>query len=102
MRKSWAARRDKQRGYGISCLLEHSGGTPTESAALNFTADNKLMVVLGVHSTGQGHATVYRRLAAERLGIPAHQAFVRQGGRAVGVGKGASVGQRSTMTAAAA
>jgi carbon-monoxide dehydrogenase large subunit len=101
-RKREAAKRGKLRGLGISCLLEHSGGTPTESAALNFTADNKLMVVLGVHSTGQGHATVYRRLAAERLGIPADQVFVRQGDTALGVGNGASVGSRSTMTAGAA
>jgi aerobic carbon-monoxide dehydrogenase large subunit len=101
-RKREAAKRGKLRGLGISCLLEHSGGTPTESAALNFTADDKLTVVLGVHSTGQGHATVYPRLAAERLGIPADQVFVRQGDSALGVGNGASVGSRSTMTAGAA
>jgi carbon-monoxide dehydrogenase large subunit len=101
-RKREAAKRGKRRGLGISCLLEHAGGTPTESAALNFTGDNMLMVALGVHSTGQGHATVYPRLAAERLGIPADQVFVRQGDSALGVGNGASVGSRSTMTAGAA
>jgi aerobic carbon-monoxide dehydrogenase large subunit len=101
-RKREAQKRGKRRGLGISCLLEHSGGTPTESAALNFTPENSLMVVLGVHSTGQGHATVYRRLAAERLGIPADRVFVRQGDSALGVGNGASVGSRSTMTAGAA
>ena len=101
-RRREAHKRGKRRGLGISCLLEHSGGTPTESAALNFTADGALMVVLGVHSTGQGHATVYRRLAAERLGIPADRVFVRQGDSALGVGNGASVGSRSTMTAGTA
>ena len=101
-RRREAQKRGKRRGLGISCLLEHSGGTPTESAALNFTADGALMVVLGVHSTGQGHATVYRRLAAERLGIPADRVFVRQGDSALGVGNGASVGSRSTMTAGTA
>ena len=101
-RKREAHKRGKRRGLGISCLLEHSGGTPTESAALNFTADGGLTVVLGVHSTGQGHATVYKRLAAERLGIPADRVVVRQGDSAFGVGNGASVGSRSTMTAGAA
>jgi aerobic carbon-monoxide dehydrogenase large subunit len=101
-RKRDAQRQGKRRGIGISCLLEHSGGTPTESAALNFTPDGSLMVVLGVQSTGQGHATVYRRLAAERLGIPAERVFVRAGDSALGVGNGASVGSRSTMTAGAA
>ena len=101
-RRREAQKRGKRLGLGISCLLEHAGGTPTESAALNFTPDDSLMVVLGVHSTGQGHATVYRRLAAERLGIPAERVFVRAGDTAFGVGNGASVGSRSTMTAGTA
>ncbi|HLH91125.1 MAG TPA: xanthine dehydrogenase family protein molybdopterin-binding subunit [Xanthobacteraceae bacterium] len=101
-RKREAAKRGKRLGLGISCLLEHSGGTPTESAAITFTEDGRLTVVLGVHSTGQGHATVYKRLAAERLGIPADRVFVRQGDSALGVGNGASVGSRSTMTAGTA
>ncbi|HEU5275956.1 MAG TPA: xanthine dehydrogenase family protein molybdopterin-binding subunit [Xanthobacteraceae bacterium] len=101
-RRREAQKRGKRLGFGISCLLEHSGGTPTESAALNFTGDHSLMVALGVHSTGQGHATVYRRLAAERLGIPEEQVLVRAGDTALGVGNGASVGSRSTMTAGTA
>ena len=101
-RRREAHKRGKRRGFGISCLLEHSGGTPTESAALNFTPDGKLMVALGVHSTGQGHATVYRRLAAERLSISPDRVFVRQGDSALGIGNGASVGSRSTMTAGTA
>jgi aerobic carbon-monoxide dehydrogenase large subunit len=101
-RKREAHKRGKRLGLGISCLLEHSGGTPTESAALNFTDDGRLTVVLGVHSTGQGHATVYKRLAAERLGIPADRVYVRQGDSALGIGNGASVGSRSTMTAGTA
>ncbi|HEY4919257.1 MAG TPA: xanthine dehydrogenase family protein molybdopterin-binding subunit [Xanthobacteraceae bacterium] len=101
-RKREAQKRGKRLGLGISCLLEHSGGTPTESAALNFTEDGSLMVALGVHSTGQGHATVYKRLAAERLGIAPDKVFVRQGDSALGVGNGASVGSRSTMTAGTA
>jgi len=101
-RKREAAKRGKLRGLGISCLLEHAGGTPTESAAINFTADNKLMVVLGVHSTGQGHATVYKRFAAERLGISPDRVAVRQGDTDLAVGNGASVGSRSTMTAGSA
>jgi carbon-monoxide dehydrogenase large subunit len=101
-RKREAQKRGKRRGIGISCLLEHSGGTPTESAALNFMPDGSLMVALGVHSTGQGHATVYKRLAAERLGIPPDRVFVRQGDSALNVGHGASVGSRSTMTAGTA
>jgi carbon-monoxide dehydrogenase large subunit len=101
-RKREAAKRRKRRGIGISCFLEHSGGTPTESAALRFTDDGSLTVALGVQSTGQGHATVYKRLAAERLGIPAERVHVRQGDTALAVGNAATVGSRSTMTAGSA
>ena len=101
-RKREAVKRGKRLGLGISCLLEHSGGTPTESAALQFTANGSLMVVLGVHSTGQGHKTVYKRLAAERLGISPDRVFVTAGDSSLGVGNGASVGSRSTMTAGTA
>jgi carbon-monoxide dehydrogenase large subunit len=101
-RKREAQKRGRRRGIGISCLLEHSGGTPTESAAITFTADGSLMVALGVHSTGQGHATVYKRLAAELLGISPDRVFVRAGDTDLNVGHGASVGSRSTMTAGTA
>ena len=68
-RKREAARRGKYRGFGISCFLEHSGGVPTEGALLEFPGGEKLVIALGVQSTGQGHATVYPRLVAEKLGI---------------------------------
>ena len=107
-RRREAIKRGKRRGIGISCFLEHSGGTPTESASLlfgqdGFNKDGVLTVALGVQSTGQGHATVYRRLAAERLGLAPEQVRVRQGDTALGVGAGAAAtASRSTMAAGSA
>ncbi len=102
-RRREAAKRGRRRGIGISCFLEHSGGVPTESAALLFSERGTLTVGLGVQSTGQGHATVFARLAAERLGVPADAIRVREGDTALGVGAGAaSVASRSTMTAGSA
>ena len=102
-RKRDAAKRGRRRGIGISCFLEHSGGTPTESAALRFPGDDSLTVALGIQSTGQGHATVYKRLAAQQLGIAADRVHVRQGDTRLEVGAGAaSVASRSTMTAGSA
>jgi carbon-monoxide dehydrogenase large subunit len=102
-RRREAAKRGKRRGIGISCFLEHSGGVPTESAALLFPGDGTLIVGIGVHSTGQGHATVYRRLVAERLGIPLERVRVRAGDTALGIGAGAaSTASRSSMTVGAA
>ena len=78
-RKREAARRGKYRGFGISCFLEHSGGVPTEGALLEFPGGDKLVIALGVQSTGQGHATVYPRLVAEKLGISPSQVMHRHG-----------------------
>jgi aerobic carbon-monoxide dehydrogenase large subunit len=97
-RKREAKRDGKLRGIGISCFLEHSGGMPTEGAALTFPGGERLAVDLGSQSTGQGHESVFPRLVAERLGIPANQIFRRQGDPTLGVMSSASVGSRSAMT----
>jgi aerobic carbon-monoxide dehydrogenase large subunit len=102
-RKREAQKRGKKRGIGISCFLEHSGGTPTESSVLRFPGDDSLIVALGVQSTGQGHVTMYKKLAAQRLGISADRVHVRQGDTQLDVGAGAAaVASRSTMTAGSA
>jgi carbon-monoxide dehydrogenase large subunit len=100
-RRREARRRGKFRGIGISCMLEHSGGSPLEGAALTFPGDGTLLVNLNVQSTGQGHASVFPRLIAERLGIAANQVRHRHGDSAMEIAGYASVGSRSAMTAGA-
>jgi carbon-monoxide dehydrogenase large subunit len=101
-RRREAKKSGKLRGIGISCFLEHSGGVPTEGAGLTFPGNGKLAVDLGAQSTGQGHASVFPRLVAERLGIPAAQIFLRQGDSNLGIMSSATVGSRTTMTAGTA
>ncbi|MBI3434442.1 MAG: xanthine dehydrogenase family protein molybdopterin-binding subunit [Proteobacteria bacterium] len=101
-RRRDARKRGLHRGVGISCMLEHSGALPGEGAALVFSDDGILTVALGVGSTGQGHATVYARLAAARLGIAADKVRVRQGDSQLEVVSNASVGSRSTMAVGSA
>jgi aerobic carbon-monoxide dehydrogenase large subunit len=98
-RKREAARRKKLRGIGISCMLEHAGATPTESAAISFPDDGKLVLSLGVQSTGQAHATVFGRLLAAKLGIEPKLIVHRHGDSAFELVGNASVGSRSAMTA---
>lgn len=97
-RRKEAEQRGKRRGIGISCFLEHSGGIPTEGAAITFGAQRSLTLGLGLHATGQSHATVFSRLAAERLGIEPGQVQVKQGDTALGVAGLASVASRGAMT----
>src|SRR6185437_1024911 len=98
-RKREAARRKKLRGIGISCMLEHAGATPAESAAISFPCDGMLVMSLNVQSTGQAHATVFGRLLADKLGIDPKLIVHRHGDSSFGLVGNASVGSRSAMTA---
>jgi carbon-monoxide dehydrogenase large subunit len=100
-RRREAGRRGKYRGLGVSCMLEHAGGAPIEGAALAF-ADGGIMLGLNVQSTGQGHASVFPQLAAERLGIQVEAIRHRHGDSALGIPGFASVASRSAMTAGSA
>ena len=101
-RKREAKKRGKLRGIGICCFLEHSGGNPTEGAALSFPGAETLVLGMAVQNTGQGHATVFPRLVAERLGIDPKHVQHRHGDTGLGVAGFASVGSRSAMTAGSA
>jgi carbon-monoxide dehydrogenase large subunit len=102
VRRKEAQKRGKYRGLGISCFLEHSGGAPTEGASLSFTGDSHLLLGLGVQSTGQGHATVFPRLVAERLGIAPEHISHRHGDSALEIKGFASVASRSAMMVSSA
>jgi carbon-monoxide dehydrogenase large subunit len=105
-RKREAGRRGKYRGLGVSCMLEHAGGAPLEGAAVWFTGDEAgrqgMILGLNVQSTGQGHASVFPRLAAQRLGIPVERIRHRHGDSAQEIPGFASVASRSAMTAGSA
>jgi carbon-monoxide dehydrogenase large subunit len=101
-RKRESARRGKYRGIGISCVLEHSGGAPLESASILFPGGETAVLALNVQSTGQGHASIFPYLAAERLGIPVEKVRHRHGDSDLELAGMASVGSRSAMTAGSA
>jgi len=97
-RRRAAGKQGKYRGLGISCMLEHAGGFPLEATALNFPGGGKLILGLNVQSTGQGHATVFIPMLAQRLGIAPEEIEHRQGDSAMEIAGYASVGSRSAMT----
>jgi aerobic carbon-monoxide dehydrogenase large subunit len=97
-RRKEAAKRGRRRGIGISCFLEHSGGMPTEGASVTFDGGAALTLGLGLGASGQGHRTVFGRLAADKLGIKPDQISVKQGDTALGVAGLASVASRGAMT----
>jgi carbon-monoxide dehydrogenase large subunit len=97
-RRREARKRGKLRGIGICCMLEHSGGMPVEGAQVSFPGGERMVLALNVQSTGQGHATVFPRIAAKRLGIDPSQVVHRHGDSAYEIAGYASVGSRSAMT----
>jgi carbon-monoxide dehydrogenase large subunit len=97
-RRREALKRGRWRGIGISCFLEHSGGHPTESAKIAFPGNKTVTLGLHVHSTGQGHATVFARLLAQIFGIAPEQVRHRHGDTDLNAIGSGSVGSRSAQT----
>jgi carbon-monoxide dehydrogenase large subunit len=93
-----AARAGRRRGLGVGCFLEIAGGQPGEGAALAFPGESRLLLAIGVQASGQGHRTLYRRLAAERLGVPVERIEFEQGDSDDDVPSAGAVASRSTMS----
>ncbi|MGA7005413.1 MAG: xanthine dehydrogenase family protein molybdopterin-binding subunit [Pseudolabrys sp.] len=101
-RRRESSKRKKLRGIGVSCMLEHAGAMPMEQASVSFPGGDQLVLGCNVQSTGQGHATVFPRLLANKLGIDAGKIQHRHGDTALGITGFASVGSRSAMCAGSA
>jgi carbon-monoxide dehydrogenase large subunit len=98
-RKRESKKKGLLRGIGICAVLEHSGGAPTEGTQVKFPGGDKLTFLMNVQSTGQGHATIFPRMVAERLGISPEQVGHAHGDSAHEIAGYASVGSRTAMTA---
>ncbi|HEX3882707.1 MAG TPA: xanthine dehydrogenase family protein molybdopterin-binding subunit [Stellaceae bacterium] len=92
----------KRRGLGVGCFLEIAGGQPGEGARLAFPGESKLLLAIGIGPSGQGHATLYRRMTAERLGIPVEQVDLTHGDSDSNVPSAGAVASRSTMSVGSA
>ncbi|MGE3148412.1 MAG: xanthine dehydrogenase family protein molybdopterin-binding subunit [Pseudorhodoplanes sp.] len=72
-RRAQARRRGMLRGIGMACVIEIAGGPqnmPLEEAVeIRFDATGSVMLLVGGHSHGQGHETVYKQFATEFLGL---------------------------------
>jgi carbon-monoxide dehydrogenase large subunit len=98
-RKREAKKRGRLRGLGVCFVLEHAGGAPVEGTRVSFPGGEHLLFTMNVQSTGQGHATIFPRMVAERLGIKPEQVGHAHGDSAHEIAGYASVGSRTAMTA---
>ena len=66
-RESWL--RGRCRGIGIANYIETSTGAPRERAEITVRSEERIDVVIGTLSSGQGHETSFAQLAAEWFGV---------------------------------
>lgn len=100
-RRAQSEARGRLRGLGIASFLEHSGGVPFEGAAMLFDAQG-CTLRMAVHGSGQGHATIFARLAAARLGLAPEQLRVVQGDSDFDIKGAAAIASRTTAMAGSA
>ncbi len=67
------------RGLGIAHYCERVGVLGEENAWLELQPDGRVTLLIGTMSNGQGHATAYAQLLADRLGVDAGIIEVVQG-----------------------
>src|SRR5919201_1896376 len=64
-----ARRRGRYRGIGVSNYLELNTGAPRERAVIPVRPDERIDVVIGTLSSGQGHETSFAQLIVEWFGV---------------------------------
>ncbi|MBV8536552.1 MAG: xanthine dehydrogenase family protein molybdopterin-binding subunit [Alphaproteobacteria bacterium] len=68
-RRADSARRGKLRGLGLSNTVEASNAGLIEYAQIRFDPTGTVTMLMGTHDHGQGHATAYRQILADKLGL---------------------------------
>ena len=95
-RATASKRAGKLRGIGVATYIEACGNNGPETAVVRLERDGGVTVLIGSQSTGQGHATSYAQLVAERLDLPPERVRVVQGDTDI-VASGAGTGGSSSI-----
>jgi len=95
-RAAVSKRAGRLRGIGIGTYVEACGANGPETAVVRLERDGDVAVLIGSQSTGQGHATSYAQLVAERLDLPPERVRVLQGDTDV-IASGAGTGGSSSI-----
>ncbi len=78
-RQAEAHARGRLRGMGIASYAECCGGIGMEDARVRLDADGGLTLIVGTQTNGQGHATAYAQLLADRFGLEPEMIRTSQG-----------------------
>jgi carbon-monoxide dehydrogenase large subunit len=72
-------RAGRLRGIGMATYIEACGGNGPETATVRLDRDGGVTVLIGTQSSGQGHATSYAQIVADKLDLPPERVRVVQG-----------------------
>lgn len=68
-RRKTAKKSGKLLGIGIANAVEQAAGMFDEGGEIRFDRQGNATILMGTHSHGQGHETVFRQLLSEKLGL---------------------------------
>jgi aerobic carbon-monoxide dehydrogenase large subunit len=69
-RKAQSESRGRLRGFGVGQFLEVTAPIQKELGGIKFEDDGTVSLFTGSHDHGQGHATSFAQIVAEKLGLP--------------------------------
>ena len=96
-RQREARTRGRLRGVGFANAIERAASPGLEFAEIRFNPSGSAMILMGSKNQGQGHETIFRQIAAERLGIdPSDIQYIDGDTDRVAFGIGTN-GSRSTV-----
>ncbi|HVB68328.1 MAG TPA: xanthine dehydrogenase family protein molybdopterin-binding subunit [Acetobacteraceae bacterium] len=99
-RRAEARRRGRYRGLGVANYVEITSGTPHERAEITVFPEERVELVMGTMSSGQGHETSFPQLVTTFLGVP-HAAitYVAHDTARVAAGGGSHSGRSMKLAA---
>ena len=68
-RREASRKRGKLRGIGVSNTIEATASGLLEHAEVRFDPTGTMTLLMGTHDHGQGHATTFKQVIFDRLGI---------------------------------
>jgi carbon-monoxide dehydrogenase large subunit len=101
-RRAGSAARGRVRGRGIGQYLEVTAPPNPEMGGIRFEADGTVTIITGTLDYGQGHATPFAQVLADRLGVPFDRINLLQGDSDQLIAGGGTGGSRSIMNSGSA
>ncbi len=96
-RRAEARKEGKLRGIGMSSYVEACGAMGKEEARIKVKPDGGITLFIGTQNNGQGHATAYAQIIADKLGVEPEQVELRQGDTDELTSGGGTGGSRSVL-----